>query len=505
MIKKFFILFKSVLISIKEGIKSNPEIQELLKKYPRFFSFISRRFAKTNFFGLPLTLLTIAFIYVLFLFLGIIEGVIFSKTIVQIDLRAAALIAIFRSPAFVKIFLGITYLGKIEVVLFFLTISSIIFWLLNKKTFIYSLWLTVAGGEIFVFLGKLIFHRPRPATAVYSETSASFPSGHATVAVALYGFLIYFLLLRAKKRRHKLLLLFSGILLIFLIGFSRIYLGVHFVSDILAGYLTGLLWLIIGVSINQWQIFRHKNMPRPAPLPSKNLKYISACLILSALIFYITFSLLQNTPLKSPAIQEVNSLIVSKASDIFSNSQTSRYTETLFAANQEPLSFIITAPNDAGLIEKFEKSDWRLADRISISSLINLIKAAILNKEYAKAPMTPDFWNGQVNNFGFEKETVTHSVRQRHHARFWRTNIKTNDDKNIYVGTVSLDTNIKWLTVHQISPDIDTERELLFSDLSQKDNIKYSRKEKLVTPILGKNFAGDQFFTDGEAYFLELN
>ena len=118
--------------------------------------------------------------------------------------------------------------------------------------------------------------------------------------------------------------------------------------------------------------------------------------------------------------------------------------------------------------------------------------------------MTPSFWNGQVHDFGWEKDTNQHSVRQRHHARFWQTNFKTAQGKNIYVGTASLDTGIKWLVTHQISPDIDTERELIFQDLEQSGVVKNFSWQQFVDPILGQNFSGDQFFTDGQLYILEL-
>jgi len=119
--------------------------------------------------------------------------------------------------------------------------------------------------------------------------------------------------------------------------------------------------------------------------------------------------------------------------------------------------------------------------------------------------MTPSFWNKQVNDFGFEKSTETKSVRQKHHARFWKTNLKNDQGNNIYVGTVSLDTGIKWGITHKISPNINTERKLLFTDLEKTGVIKNSIKTKLVNPILGKNFSGDQFFTDGETYFVTFN
>jgi len=89
---------------------------------------------------------------------------------------------------------------------------------------------------------KGLFGRPRPSgetlTAAYGY---SFPSGHAMMSVALYGFLI--LLLCAKRHKHRKLWVTALLLLIFLIGISRVYLNVHYATDVLGGWFFGLVWL----------------------------------------------------------------------------------------------------------------------------------------------------------------------------------------------------------------------------------------------------------------------
>ena len=118
--------------------------------------------------------------------------------------------------------------------------------------------------------------------------------------------------------------------------------------------------------------------------------------------------------------------------------------------------------------------------------------------------MTPDFWNANVHNFGFEKATDSDNVRTRHHARFWKTNYITENEDIIYVGTASFDINLKWGVTHQISPDIDTEREFLYSDLQKTDMIINTEKQQFVDPKLGSNFSGDLFFTDGKLYLISI-
>jgi len=95
------------------------------------------------------------------------------------------------------------------------------------------------------FLLKAVFARPRPtfsdplATALYY----SFPSGHAMMSLIAYGLLGYFLFNALPERWQRVVVSAGLIVLILLIGFSRIYLGVHYLSDVLAGFAVGGLWL----------------------------------------------------------------------------------------------------------------------------------------------------------------------------------------------------------------------------------------------------------------------
>jgi len=267
-----------------------------------------------------------------------------------------------------------------------------------------------------------------------------------------------------------------------------------------SGYLVGALWLIIGISISEW-LYSSKKTPVKSHL-SIWAQIISAALILSSVLFYVAYAKNNNPPLSHVLIPR--QIVVSgDLKEVFTDDQL-KYTETLIGDRQEPISFIITVSDDNKLIDDFQSAGWSMADKINVSSIIGITKAVILNQPDPKAPMTPSFWNAQVHDFGFEKSTGANNVRERHHAKFWKTNYVTKDGKHIYVGTASLDTGIKWGITHKISPDIDTEREFLFSDLQKTGTIAVFEKKQFVEPILGKNFSGDIFFTDGKAYFLEM-
>ncbi len=156
-----------------------------------------------------------------------------------------------RTEPMVKFFLIITWLGKWWVVFILAAVFSLWLWQGKEKIKILCLWVALIGAEASAFLGKIIFARPRPELAVYTETSPSFPSAHAVSAMVFYGSLVWVFWPKTKNLSQKLTLLTSGLFIILLIGFSRLYLGVHYLSDVLAGYLVGLIWLIMSFYINK--------------------------------------------------------------------------------------------------------------------------------------------------------------------------------------------------------------------------------------------------------------
>lgn len=498
--RALFSLMFSVGMSIKEAIISNPDIRKLVGRHPHLFAFIKRRLNKERFSGLPLTLLLVGFIYVLSLFFGIVQNVISSDVIVAADIRVANLLFAFRDPELLAFFTWITVLGKWQLVISGAIVTSLILWLLSKRAYIFPLWITLLGSELFSLLGKLAIHRPRPDVAYYMESGFSFPSGHATIAVAFYGFLSYVLFRESRHWSHKVNAMFWGLVIILAIGLSRLYLGVHYVSDVWGGYLAGLLWLIIGITLFEW--IRAWRKTEPTIISSK-VKIISGALILAQFVLYVAFASRDQPPLNIP-LPNKEITITDDILGPFKDKTLPVFTETLLGTRQEPLSLLVVAKDDAQFTEAMNRAGWLTADQATFSAVLNLAKRAALGQSYPTAPMTPSFWNAVVHDFGFEKETETQSARERHHARFWRTNLETAYGNRVYVGTASLDIGLKWLVIHRVGSDIDTERELLFSDLQNAQLIATSSKQSFVTPRIGENFGGDAFFTDGKVYTVIL-
>ncbi|BBL80244.1 phosphatase PAP2 family protein [Rubrobacter xylanophilus] len=149
---------------------------------------------------------------------------------------------------------AITALGYYRVVLPLLFVSAAAFYLRGWRLSAVLLAVSTAGGMFLTTVLKAVFQRSRPELFQngYEAGFYSFPSGHATVAVGFYGMLTLILAYRARGALRWTIAAL-GAALVVLIGFSRLYLGVHYPTDVLAGYLSAPLWVVfVGVLYAAW-------------------------------------------------------------------------------------------------------------------------------------------------------------------------------------------------------------------------------------------------------------
>ena len=142
-------------------------------------------------------------------------------------------------------FMIITALGSIEAIALVSLVGAVVFgtW---RRWLLFGPWVIAAGGSVvLILLLKVLFARPRPyfEQPLLLETYYSFPSGHAMEAVVLHGMLAYFAVLALRTWRARAAVVFGTSLLVLLIGFSRRYLGVHYLGDVVAGFAAGGVWL----------------------------------------------------------------------------------------------------------------------------------------------------------------------------------------------------------------------------------------------------------------------
>jgi membrane-associated phospholipid phosphatase len=132
--------------------------------------------------------------------------------------------------------------------------------LVQRKWLTLAAWLVaVLGGEALNLLFKDLFARPRPSFEhpLVVETSYSFPSGQAMESLVVYGMLAYFAGLTLGSGSTRGLSVGGVALIVILIGFSRVYLGAHYVSDVVGGFAAGGAWL--GAVITAWEAVRRRD------------------------------------------------------------------------------------------------------------------------------------------------------------------------------------------------------------------------------------------------------
>lgn len=197
-----------------------------------------------------------------------------------------------RDWFWMTILLWVTTLGNEISIISIAVVASIILWLYKKRAAAVSLWVAVLGAGLFTLLGKtfLLHARPGGFIPVYIENSSSFPSGHAALSVALYGFLVSFLIQDVfRKRISRAITFLLGAALILAIGFSRLYLGLHFVSDILSGYIIGLFWLFVADSFMDWE-FLKKDIIFPN-ISARNREWIVIGMVAWWVLFFAAYAL----------------------------------------------------------------------------------------------------------------------------------------------------------------------------------------------------------------------
>ncbi|RPJ62184.1 MAG: phosphatase PAP2 family protein [Acidobacteria bacterium] len=209
----------------------------------------------------PIVLLTILLIVVgIWAFVAITEEVLEADTH-KLDERVLLTL---REPGNLKDPIGpdwleqaaedITSLGGIAPLSLFTLAVAGFLWLNRKRGMLVLVLVSIVGGVLLSFGLKGLIARPRPSAVPHLAvvSTASFPSGHAFMSAVVYLTLGSLLTAVLPRRRLKLYILFVSLVLTFLIGLSRVYLGVHYPTDVLAGWTGGLVWALSCLVVARW-------------------------------------------------------------------------------------------------------------------------------------------------------------------------------------------------------------------------------------------------------------
>ncbi|MDB5226998.1 MAG: phosphoesterase [Bacteroidota bacterium] len=257
--KKLYAKLKNGFHAALSGFLNSTTVKKFAAKYPRAYKIFIDRFSLDEFTGLPLTFLLLSFFANGFVLSELVNSFKHSAGIVLLDNSFTQWMYSLRVEWLAQAFYWFSKLGSFGGVVTMAVISVIAMWMRDKKIFIVPVLISLLGSDLTMSMAKKYFHRVRPEDFwYYHEVDFSFPSGHATISVAFYGALFYALIRTRRKYASKFRWMIAAVMFIGLLGFSRLYLCVHYLSDVIAGYSLGLLWLLLGISIAEWRMHKKK-------------------------------------------------------------------------------------------------------------------------------------------------------------------------------------------------------------------------------------------------------
>jgi membrane-associated phospholipid phosphatase len=217
----------------------------------RITRFVAARLDPKAYLGLHVTVALAVAALSIWLFGAVLEEVLENDSIVRFDVATMSWVASHATPVGFRIFSLVTKLGDIPVIPVIAIAGAFALWRQRHRLVLVCWFAAFVGGVLVNRLLKHLIHRARPVLAMarMHETSFSFPSGHTMAATIGYGMLAYVLATywwpRGVRRR---VLFLSAATLALSVGVSRIYLGMHFPTDVIGGFAAGTAWLAICVT-----------------------------------------------------------------------------------------------------------------------------------------------------------------------------------------------------------------------------------------------------------------
>lgn len=429
----------AVLSAALRALGDFPAVKRLVERHPGAAAWIRARFDRDAFHGLPLTGLAVVFVYIGAVWLDSIFDFALGGPLLQVDQRLAELIHHFQSPIPIDIATRITAVGSWQVVT--PLVAATIVWLLGERRYqlAVGMLVSVLGSTVSVAMLKLAFQRPRSPLGYYLETSNSFPSGHAATSIGFYSVLMY-VVWRSGKLRAETALLGAG-LMAFAIGVSRIYLIEHYLSDVLNGWLVGILWLLIAIAVSEWLTSR--NVP-PQPVSSLRRPFRLAG---SAAMIVLIGAAATNVwrydhPLNTP-VQSSADRLLSDPRALANAADFPGTTESLLGSPVRSITLVVLARDQAALGHALGDAGWTASAPPGPGTILDALYAAIGGNEDPTIETVAHFWRGRPNDLAFVKPAggKEPAKGQALHARFWRSEYVTANGLRVFAGSVGVDEN----------------------------------------------------------------
>ena len=237
-------------------------VNALLHRFAPQIRFIQARLSPETYLGLNLTVGAIVLIGATWLFGGVSEDVIAGDPLTIVDLKVANWLHAHAAPFLTQVMAAITNLHGVVAISLYVAVLA--FYLAWKRDWYWLLYLLMAvpSGMILNAITKVAFHRARPSFEhpIVTLSTYSFPCGHVAGSTLFYGVLAVMLVAKIPAWRWRVLIVLVAFTLVVLVATTRMYLGVHYLSDVIAAFAEMLAWLVLclaGVH-TFWENRRHQ-------------------------------------------------------------------------------------------------------------------------------------------------------------------------------------------------------------------------------------------------------
>jgi membrane-associated phospholipid phosphatase len=221
-----------------------------------FKSFLRDRVSRESVLGLHFTLGILLLSVATWIFARLAEDVAAGDPLTVTDARFSQWLHLNATPWLTRILLIVTHLHSTAGISIMTLLVSVYLWREGLRRRIISFVITVYGGMLMNVWLKGVFQRARPHfdDPLIITTNFSFPSGHTMGAAAFYGALAAAIISRVSDWRARVMVVVAAVLMVTLVGFSRIYLGAHYLSDVLGAMIEGVAWLALCLTaFEAWQ------------------------------------------------------------------------------------------------------------------------------------------------------------------------------------------------------------------------------------------------------------
>ncbi|PKN12005.1 MAG: hypothetical protein CVU69_09680 [Deltaproteobacteria bacterium HGW-Deltaproteobacteria-4] len=454
-----------------QDLLSTPAFQSACRRHPHLWHFLCQRFTTEHASGICLTVgLTIStFLAALFAWFG--RGIHVSRGLTHLDQQLYDFLAIFHHPWTDLFFAALTWIGSSQAMIILGAFALFTLIINNRDFSALILFFGLVGGELFVFLTKEIFARSRPLPLFpgLDTIGASFPSGHAFSALLFYGLVVYFLIGTTRNWRARIGLVFLGSFVVLLVGFSRIYLGLHWTSDVLAGFTLAALWLTFLITLCETR-FRYGGFglqrgwrPFNFTLSTRLTLLLPAVIVTAVMVSASIGPYLRAISLDRAEAQHI---IISLADSPELSADLPRTTQNLWGHPQRPLNLIVVA-DETALQQRLLAAGWRPATQVGLAGFKTLFADLLQGRGQHEATIIPLLVEGQRQDFSFvraEAETDPAALRS---LLVWDLGRRLADGRTVWGLLVSQQIGVKHLNIFPLPlpllapAGMDVEAELL--------------------------------------------